>query len=218
VAGLIVFVPLGLLEAIDDRIHQVELDEVDDLTALAIVAVTFVHAGTSLIGEIFYSGVVAAGVSETRGAERHTLRVIARRVPYGRLVVVDFLYALIVIVGVLLAVIPALVFFTWFALAGPVVKLERRRPLDAMRRSRALVRGSFWRVFAFVIPATLVTNALVNFAGELGGVVLGESLLAEWAGAFLGGLLATPPYAVALVVLTYELQALERERSAAGAS
>jgi hypothetical protein len=179
-----------------------------------VLGIAFGHAGTALLGEVFYSGVVAAGVAETRGHGPHTLGGIARSIPYRRLAIVDVLFGLIVVAGILLAVVPGIVFFVWFALAGPVVKLERRGPVDALRRSRQLVRGSFWRVFAIVIPVELATDALVDVTAEAGTLALGESLLAEWAGAALGGLIATPPYAVVLVVLTYELLALERRAPA----
>jgi hypothetical protein len=210
VAGLVVFVPLGLIEALDVRIQEIDLDEVGDLAALAVVGVAFGHAGTALLGDVFYSGVVASGVSETRGGERHTLGAIARRIPYGRLVIVDLVFSLIVVVGTLLLIVPGIVFFAWFALAGPIVKIEKRSPIAALRRSRELVRGSFWRVLAIVLPIAIVTNALVDAGGTLGSLALGDSLVGDWAGSALGGMLATPLYAAALVVLTYELLALEK--------
>lgn len=210
VAGVVVFVPLGLIEALDERIQEIDLDEVGDLAALAVVGVAFGHAGTALMGEVFYSGIVAAGVTGTRRGERHTLGAIARRIPYGRLVLVDLLFALIVIMGILLLVVPGIVFMVWFGLAGPIVEIEKRGPLAALRRSRDLVRGSFWRVLAIVAPIGLATNALVDAVGALGSLALGDSLAGDWAGSALGGLLATPLYAAALVVLTYELLALEK--------
>ena len=210
VAGLLVFVPLGLVEALDERVQEIDLDEVGDLAALAVIGVAFGHAGTALMGEVFYSGIVAAGVAGTRNGERHTLGAIARRIPYGRLALVDLLFALIVVAGILLLVLPGIVFFVWFGLAGPVVEIERRGPLTALRRSRELVRGSFWRVLAIVLPVGLATNALVDAGGELGWLALGDSLAGDWVGSALGGMLATPLYAAALVVLTYELLALEK--------
>jgi hypothetical protein len=210
VAGIVVFVPLGLIEALDERIQEVDLDEVGDLAILAVIGVALGHAGTALLGEAFYSGVVASGVSAVRGGEPHSIGAIARRVPYGRLVLVDLLFALIVVVGVLLLVVPGILFLVWFALAGPVVKIERRGALAALRRSRELVRGSFWHVLGIVLPTAIATNALVDAGGELGSLALGDSLAGDWAGSALGGVLGTPLYAAALVVLTYELLALEK--------
>ena len=101
----------------------------------------------------------------------------------------------------------------WLAVAGPAVEIEGRRPVDALRRSRELVRGSFWRVLAILVPLELVTDAVFDAAGEGGTRLLGDSLVADWAGSAIGGLLATAPYAAAIVALTYELIALERLRA-----
>lgn len=209
VAGLIVFVPLGFVEALDASLQELDLDDLDDFAFLGVVVVAVGHAGSALLGEVFFAGVVAAGVSHVRAGERSRLREIARTIPYGRLAIVDVLFALIAIAGLLLLVVPFFVFFVWFVLSGPVVEVEGRRPLAALRRSRELVRGSFWRVFAIVIPLELATNALVDVAGSAGHAALGDSFVGEWAGSALGGVVVTPIWAATIVVLTYELIALK---------
>jgi hypothetical protein len=207
-AGMVVFVPLGFVEALDDLVGDVDLDEIGAFRQVEVVVVALVHSGTALCGEIFYTGVVAAGVSQLRGGERHGLRHVARILPYRRLIAVDLLFSAIVLVGFLLLVVPGILFLVWFSLAGVVVKLEGRSAIDALRRSRELVRGSFWRVLAVVIPAELVSSAIVDAGGELGHD-LAEGFAGEWLGATLGQLLATPLYAVAIVVVAYELLALD---------
>ena len=205
--GVIVFVPLGFVEALDATLQDRDLDRLDELAFLGVVAVAFGHAAAALLGEVFYSGVVASGVSEARGGGHHTLGGIARSVPYGRLAIVDVAFALIAGVGLLLGVLPGIVFFVWFVLAGPLVKIERRRPVDALRRSRELVRGSFWRVLVLVVPLELGTEALAGLAAAACHA-LGDSLWTEWAGSALGAIITTPLWAAAIVVLTYELIAL----------
>ena len=165
-AGLVVFVPLGFVEAADVELQGFDIGTVDELTAIAVIGVAFGHAGTALLGEVFYSGVVAAGVWETRSGEKYTLRQIARTLPWGRLVVVDLLFALITVVGLVLLVVPGVIFLVWFSISGPVLKIEHRAPRDALRRSRELVRGSFWRVFALVIPVEIFTDTTVSAAAS----------------------------------------------------
>ena len=212
VAGVVVFVPLGLIEAADTELQKSDITTLDELTAIAVVGVAVGHAVTSLLGDVFYSGVVASGEWETRGGEAHSLRDIARTIPWGRLVVVDLLFALIAVIGFVLLIVPGLVFLVWFSISGPVVKIERRTPRDALRRSRELVRGSFWRVFAIVIPVVFLTDAAVSAVARVGHSIAGESLFGEWAGATLGEFVATPLYAAVVVVLAFELIALERAR------
>lgn len=207
-AGLVIFVPIGFFEALDNRLNDVEVDEISDLAAIEALFAALVHSATSLWGEILYTGVVAAGVSELLGGDRRPLRHVARALPYGRLIAVDVLYTLIVLAGLVLLFVPGVVFYVWFALAGVVVKIERRGVGDSLRRSRELVRGSFWRVAAVVIPAELLSSAVVDGGQELGHD-LADGFAGEWLGATLGLLLATPLYAVAVVVVAFQLFALE---------
>jgi hypothetical protein len=203
--ALIVFVPLGLLDALDERVGSADVDELTAGAILGLLVLALAHTASAMLGEVFYSGVVAAAVAERRAGARRPLLHIARSLPYRRLIVVDVLFALIVIVGVLLLVVPGLVFFTWFALAGPVVEIERRGAVPALRRSRELVRGSFWPVFAVVIPIELVTDVLTDGASALATWAVGDTLLGDWAGAVLAGVLVAPLFAVAVVVLAYRL-------------
>lgn len=54
--------------------------------------------------------------------------------------------------GLILFIIPGIVFSIWFAFASTIVVIEQTRIFEAMRRSRALVRGRFgsvlWRYYA----------------------------------------------------------------------
>jgi hypothetical protein len=216
-AAVVVFVPVGLLEALDNRIQEVDWDAFTDLEVLALIGIVAVHSSSALLGEVFYTGVVAAAVTQVRTGASHPFAEFVRTLPYGRLIAVDVLFSSIVAAGLLALVVPGLVFFTWFALAAAAVKLENRGVLSAFRRSRELVRGSFWRVFAVLVPLTLVTNALTDAAGALATAVLGDTLVADWVGSALAGVSLTPLYAVAVVVVAYELIELKGSRERAGA-
>jgi hypothetical protein len=198
-------VPLGLLDALDERVGSADVDELTAGAILGLLVLGLAHTASSLLGEVFYAGVVVAALAERRTGARRPLAHIASTLPYGRLILADVLYALIVIAGFLVLVAPGLVFLTWFALAGPVVEIEGRGAVPALRRSRELVRGRFWPVFAVVIPIVLVTDGLTEFASALATWAVGNTLLGDWAGAVLAGALAAPMYAVAVVVLAYRL-------------
>jgi hypothetical protein len=209
VTAVVVFVPVGLLDALDTRIQELDKDAFTDLQAVALVGITVVHAGTALIGEVFYAGVVAAATVQTRTGASRSVGQLVRTLRYGRLVAVDLLFSLVVVAGLGVLVVPGLVFFTWFALAAPVVELEGRGVAGAFRRSRELVRGSFWPVFAILVPLELSTDALTDAAGALATAALGDTLLADWTGSALAELLLTPLFAVAVVAVAYELIELE---------
>jgi hypothetical protein len=143
-AGLAVFVPLGLIEVLDERLQESlrEFREsVDVGWSVAALTVALGHAGASLVGEVLYAGVVAAAVFGVRQGQRHSLAQIARALPYWRLILADLLWVLAVTVGLLLLIVPGLIAIAWFALVGPAIKVERLRVIEGFRRSAALVRG-----------------------------------------------------------------------------
>jgi hypothetical protein len=207
--GLVIFVPLGLLETVDHSLQEADVDELGDVAATAVVGGALLTSITVLLGDIFYSGVVAALVMADRDeAHHHSLGELARALPYGTLIAIDLLLVLAVAVGLVALIVPGLVLLTWFGLAAPVAEIEGRGVFASFRRSRELARRDFKRVFAVVIPVVVASQALSELAqsGTLG--VLGEGFAPEWAGATLAELIATPIFALATVVLFYELRSL----------
>ncbi len=201
----IVFVPLGLLNALT---FNVELDSLD-LTngfklaalALAVGAVTL----TGLLGEVFFSGAIAVSLTHPHGEDPPPLREIARRLNYGRLIAVDLLFVAIVALGLLLGIVPGILAFVWLGLAGPVVELEDRSATGALRRSVALVRGNFWLVFLVLAPIEVVGDAIGGGLAALVHDLLGHTFLATWLAESLADAALSPVFAVAAVLLTVEM-------------
>jgi len=207
-AAVVIFVPVGLLEAIDHELEEALTDpdglELGDL--IEIVAAAFVLGAGVLLGDVLYAGVVAAVVIAVRTQHEGSLRELLEGLPVLRLIAVDLLLGLVVVIGFLLLIVPGIVFITWFALVAPVVKVEHPPIRAAFRRSRELVRGHFWLVFAFVIPIVIVAEALSGLAQSGMVELLGEGFVGDWAGAALADLLTAPLYALAVVVLYFELR------------
>jgi hypothetical protein len=201
----IVFIPLGLLNALT---FNVELDSLDVTNgvklaalALAVGAVTL----TGLLGEVFFSGAIAVSLTHPHGEDPPPLREIARRLNYGRLIAVDLLFVAIVAVGLLLGFVPGILAFVWLGLAGPVVELEDRSATGALRRSVALVRGNFWLVFLVLAPIEIVGDAIGAGLAALVHELLGHTFLATWLAESLADAALSPVFAVAAVLLTVEL-------------
>jgi hypothetical protein len=213
--GIVVFVPLGLLDALANRAHEVyseRPDEVFDLGTAALLLGLFAQAVTALLGEVFYAGAVGLAMRRGEDSPPPSLGFVARRLSYGRLIAVDILFGLGTGVGLLLLVVPGLVFFGWFALAGPIVEIEERGVRAAFRRSRQLVRGSYWTVVIVLIPIGLASGLLAEGLVELPHLVIHDALLRDWAGESLSNILISPFYAVAAVLMTLTL----RERKGDG--
>lgn len=214
VTALIVFVPIGLLEAATHGLEDIDVE--DGVTLFAVIAAALVITATATIGDVFYTGVVAATVGGRRSGIRRGLAEIAPRIPYLRLAAVDILFAVVVAVGLVLLIAPGVVAFTWFALAAPVVEIEDRGVRASFRRSRELVRGNFWRVLLLLAPVLIIGDQLANLLYAGGPSILGDGFFGDWLGAVLAEGLTAPLFALAAVVTTHHLISGRPTASGAG--
>lgn len=202
--AVIVFVPLGLLNALTLNVELDALDITNGIKlaalALAVGAVTL----TGLLGEVFFSGAIAISLTHPHGEDPPPLREIARRLKYGRLIAVDLLFVAIVAVGLLLGFVPGVLAYVWLGLAGPVVELEDRTAVGALRRSVDLVRGNFWLVFLVLVPIELVGDAIGGGLAALVHHLFGHTFVATWLAESLADAALSPVFAVAAVLLTVE--------------
>jgi hypothetical protein len=207
--GALVFIPLGLLDALADRTGSIHVSHPSELTSLAVVAlvVGFVfQAITGLLGEVFYSGAVALTLANTESGQRPTLWEVARSLSYGRLIAVDILFGVVVVVGLLLAIAPGVIAFAWFALAGPLVEIEGCGVRESFAGSRKLVRGHFWTVLAVLAPITLASELTTDAFLTLSHGAISNAFLGDWIGESLTNIAISPFYAVAAVLMTLDLR------------
>lgn len=135
------------------------------------------------------------------------------------------LVALLWIVGVLAAVLALVYLGVSLAFAGAVVVLERRSPLEAMRRSSQLVRGDFWRILGILLLSALITALIlgaVSVPFYLLSMLAGNDIndpetaynllpmLVISIGDILAGIIVYP-FAAAVTVLLYIDQRIRRE-------
>jgi hypothetical protein len=97
------------------------------------------------------------------------------------LLAVSILFGLGVAIGFVLIVIPGLFLLTIWSVTAPVVVLERASVLGAFSRSRELVRGNGWSVFA-VILVVFVGLAVVSTVAAIISAGLGDvgSAIVSW--------------------------------------
>jgi hypothetical protein len=205
--AVVVFVPLGLLNALTMDVELDSLNLTDGIKVAAFALAVGVVTATGLIGEVFFSGAIAISLTHPHGEDPPGLREIARRLDYGRLIAVDLAFVAIVAVGLVLGFVPGILAFVWLGLAGPLVELEGCSVDGALRRSLQLVRGGFWLVFWVLIPIEIAGDALGEGLAALVHDLLGHTFLATWLAESLADAALSPIFAVAAVLLTVDRMA-----------
>lgn len=203
--AIVVFVPLGLLNALTMDVELDSLDLTNGIKLAALALAVGVVTATGLIGEVFFSGAIAISLTHPHGEKPPGLREIARRLDYGRLIAVDLIFVAIVAVGLLLGLIPGILAFVWLGLAGPIVELEEQTTTGALRRSLHLVRGNFWLVFLVLAPIEIVGDAIGGGLAALVHDLLGHTFVATWLAEAASDAALSPIFAVAAVLLTVDL-------------
>ncbi|MBJ7593727.1 MAG: glycerophosphoryl diester phosphodiesterase membrane domain-containing protein [Candidatus Dormibacteraeota bacterium] len=118
--------------------------------------------------------------------------------------------------ALLILVLPAAVFaailmYTRWLFATPIVMLERARPVAALRRSWRLVRGTTPRVFGITILVGLITGILGAIVGGLINVLtqfgdVGMRLLLTQLASLVVAVLIQPISFIVVVLLYYDLR------------
>lgn len=131
------------------------------------------------------------------------------------------------VVGIPLAIVLIVYVYVVFALAPAAVVLERQRVWAALRRSRALVRGAWWRTFWILLLVNIIAGFISAFlsmpfmfgsmiaAFAMGG---GDSfdmfglvpLMISAVGSIIGATI-TWPFTAAATVLVYVDRRIRRE-------
>jgi hypothetical protein len=210
----VVFVPVGFLDALTTGVDIQTLDPGSLVKLVAAIGAIAAITMTGLLGEVFYSGAVAVSLTHPEHEKPPSILEVARRLDFRRLILVDIAYVALVIVGLVAFFIPGILVFVWFGLAGPVVELEGRPVLSALRRSASLVRHNFWLVFLVLAPVELLGDWFGNLVEHLVHGVLGDTFFASWLAEAASNVLFTPVFAVAVVLLTIELIAAKEESEA----
>ncbi len=195
-AALAIFVPIGVLSGI-----------VATGGSLALVLVVSV---LSAIGQAVYTGAVVQAVEDIRDGRRDysVADLLRGALPFTfPLIVTGIFYGICVFVGLLLIIVPGLIFLTWFSLFAPAIVIERRGIFDSFNRSRDLVRGNGWRVFGVLVVAFLIQAVIQNILNRIG--INADSLALRTVLAIVGGVITAPIMALAVSVVYFQLREIK---------
>lgn len=108
---------------------------------------------------IIVSGVFQYLRNEPLSLQRPVELVIRRS---GSVLALGILVAVILIIGLILLVVPAVIFVTVLFAAIPAWQIERLGPIESIKRSARLTKGYRWKIFALV----LITSGLQILVDE----------------------------------------------------
>jgi hypothetical protein len=83
------------------------------------------------------------------------------------LLVSALLVAILGSIGLILLIIPGIYIFVSFALIFQTIIIEGYGPGDALSRSHALVKGSWWRCFGVLLMVFIIEYALISLVSGL---------------------------------------------------
>jgi hypothetical protein len=203
--GVVVFVPLGLLDAAAGQIDTESINPGDGFKIAAVLATVAAVTTTGLLGEVFFSGAVATTLTHPDHERPPSLTQVARELRWWRLIAVDLIYVAVVAAGLIAFVVPGIMLFVFLGLAGPVVELEQRGVRAALLRSYRLVRGNFWFCFWVLVPIEVVGDAIGEGLEHLFHNALGDTFWTSWLSESVANVLLSPIFAVAAVLVTVRL-------------
>ncbi len=179
------------------------------LTALLITAssgLALLALLLSLIATTLFTGMVVELVADVQDGRRdHTPSQLLRAATpvLGQLILVGIVAGVGIVIGFILIIVPGLILITIWSVAAPVVVLERPGVFASLGRSRELVRGNGWQVFAVIFVLfflILIVSAGIELAADSAGT--GAGLVAR----VVIGVLTGPISALAQAVLYFDLR------------
>jgi hypothetical protein len=206
--GLVVFAALNLVFAL--LVEAISSDSEGAIAARGILGVAI-----AVIGTVWLEGAFVYAVQDARdGSFDSTHGDIFSRVSPAvlPLVVAGLLAGLGIALGFMLFIVPGLILLTIWAVIGPVIVLEGTSALESFGRSRALVRGHGWTVFAIV----LITGLLSSIASSI--LQTAFSFLPRFLEILVGGTIAqavvAPLMAIAIALTYFRLREAHEEPAA----
>jgi hypothetical protein len=209
--------------AVIDRIFKIYVDQASVLLPAAAVvfvltailsevliaaspALVLVALVISLVATTLFTGMVVELVADVQDGRRDaTVGQLLRAVKpaIGSLILVGIVAGIAIGIGLVLIIVPGLILITIWAVFAPVIVLEHPPGLGALGRSRELVRGNGWQVFAvifvLVIGVEIVALVIEGIAASAG---LGVGIVVR----VVVQILAAPLAALAASVLYFELR------------
>lgn len=203
VLALVVFLITGLANAIIAQIF-------DRGSTAGGLLLSLVATAVILVGTYWVQGALVFAVQDARDGSFDTSNedLLGKVRPYlGTLIVAGILAGFGVAIGIVLLIVPGLILLTWWALIVPVIVLEQRGVIESFGRSRELVRGHGWTVFAIVVIAAIISGVASGAIQLLLSFL--PAFLEAWLGSAIAGAVVAPFMAIAVTLMYFNLSEAE---------
>ena len=125
---------------------------------------------------------------------------------FGSVILISILVGLAVAGGLILLIIPGLIFAVMFSVAIPALVVENLRGTDAMSRSWNLVKGHFWHAVGIIILAAIITAVVGGIVGAIGNAI-SDNWFVVWIFQAIAQIITAPFAAIVSVLLYLDLRA-----------
>ncbi len=210
--AVLVFVPINVIEVAAEPVLEDPFEH--GFGILAAVSLALITGFLATFGDIFYAGLLDEVVgSDLRGHRLPSTATVMRDLPWMRLALANLVFAAIVSIGFVLAVIPGIVAFVLFGLVGAVINIERRGVFASFRRTASLVAPHFVLAALLILVPTaaegVVDDWFIRFEHDASwpAVVGASALIAVVVGSVVG---------LIEVTLAHVLIARDRARNVGG--
>ena len=159
--GLVLFAPLGALEAAAVGVVDDGFERGDDTFAIGV----YLWVSLIMFGSAMCAGLVDTVVGHEFGEEDLELHRAIRTLPYVHLIGVDIAQALVIGTASVFGFLPGLIGFTLTCLAGSLVMIERLSGWTALRRSVHLTRRRVGLTLLVVSLPVAVEHQVLHAVG-----------------------------------------------------
>jgi glycerophosphoryl diester phosphodiesterase family protein len=128
----------------------------------------------------------------------------------GSVILLSLLVGLAILGGLILLIIPGLIFAVLLSVSIPVLIVENRRGTEAMSRSWNLVKGHFWHALGVIFVAAIIAGIIGGIIGAIGG----NAWVLRWIFTAIAQVLTAPFTALVSVLLYLDLRARSESLSA----
>lgn len=147
-----------------------------DMPSLSLSALFFVSLVVVIVANVLMGIAMIKAIAEPQSTTIKSGYTFAKKLFWPYLWVAA-LVGLAIMGGLILLIIPGIIFMVWFGFSYFVLIFEDKRGTKAMKASRELVRGKWWAVFgryAFLVLIVMLVSIPVGMLSAIGTAIGGE--------------------------------------------